>query len=192
MTEYSRREGAFQKGETLYRTGEDALVAHRPDGSRLELAWASIERARLRHAPRRFKRGRMLFTVSAPNGMLIVDNMHYAGGLPGRGRFEARDAEFAAFVADSAARIGVAAPAAGLYLGASAMSWSGQLMLALGGLALAGMAILAFAPGFGGWGLTAILLLAVLAAALPLLVRWAIRARPRRATVASLQNALIR
>lgn len=188
MTEYSKREGAFQKGETVYRAGPEALTAERPDGSRLALAWTEIDRARLRYAPTRFKPGRMLFTVSAPNGMLMIDTMHYAGP----GRFAAREAEFAALVLDAAHRIEAASPEPRLYLGASALSWSGQLMLALGGFGLAGIAILAFAPGFGGWGLTAFLHLIVLAAGLPLLARWAIRARPRRAGVAALQNELIR
>lgn len=192
MTEYSKREGAFQPGETVYRATPEALTARRPDGSTLALDWAQIDRARLRHAPTQVRRGRMLFTVAAPNGMLIIDNMHYAGRSLLGGRFQARDAEFAALVLDAASRIEAASPDPRLYLGASALSYSGQMLLALGGLGLAGIAILAVAPGLGGWGLTAILGLAALAAALPVLVSWVVRARPRAGSVAVLQNVLIR
>jgi hypothetical protein len=188
VTEYAKREGAFQPGETIYRAGEVALVAERPDGVRLELPWADVERVRLRPAPTRFKPGRRLLTLAGPAAILSIDNMHY--DRPGR--FEARDKEFAAFAAEAAGRTAAAVPEARFYLGAPGLSYAVQLMLALGGLALAGVAILAFAPAFGGWPLVIVLKLIVLAAFLPLLIRWAVQARPRRASVAALQEMLNR
>lgn len=192
MTEYAKREGAFQTGETVYRAGEAALVAERPDGARLALPWADVTRVRLRPAPARGRPGRRLLILAGPAAILVIDNMHYAGRLPDRRRWEARDAAFAAFAAEAVRRVNAAAPAARFYLGAPGLAYAARTMLTLGGLALLGVAILAFAPAFGGWPLAAVLILIVLAGLLPVLILRAVQGRPRRAGVAALQEALIR
>lgn len=175
MTSYSKRESIFHNGETVYRADPQALSARRPDGTHIDIPWGSVTRARLTYAPTRMKPHRRLLTIASPVGIVNIDDMHFAG----IGRFERREADFAAFAGAAADRIAQAAPQAGFFLGAAMLSYIALIMLGLGGLALAGIAILSLGLPLGGWPIAILLTLFLLLFFLPVFGRWVWRARPR-------------
>lgn len=178
MADYSQRVSLLESGEQSWTITAEALVRAAPSGETRQLVWRDVTQVRLAFSPTRFKTNRHVLTLTTRDGQRWrIDNMHFAG----IGRFEDRSARFTPFVLACVERIAAQAPGAAARLGAAAAVYWSQLafVVAAFGLLAAILLILPVGAGVVVW-----VKLVVILAALPLLARWILRARPRRTQLA--------
>lgn len=183
---YSKRENAFEKGQHVWSVEDDCLIWTRPSGDSLTLLWKDVGAVRAAFTPSRLKRWRHVFELTTRKGSrLLIDNGHFRA----IGDFEDRSASFIPFVLACLDRVIAHAPDAKASVGESPGGYMAQLAFAGSMLALMTYVLIVL-PTPLGWLIIVKLLL--IAAMIPLAIRWAIRSRPRKAplTVGGLQPGL--
>jgi hypothetical protein len=171
---YSKREHFFLKGETEYRVLPDRLVIRRPGEPERALPWSEVRTVRASFAPTRAKTGRHVLVIGFRNGLRVaVDNIHFRGLAD----FEERSGPYSAFVRAAMERIAAEAPEAQAALGATRAGYVAQVLLVSVAFAFLALVVLTlpFDPGPTSW-----IKLGIVALLLPVLLRWLVRAFPRR------------
>ncbi|MDH4384328.1 MAG: hypothetical protein QE280_02675 [Caulobacter sp.] len=177
MTGYAKRESGLESGVHCWRIDPQSLVWERPNGETLTLLWRDVTDLRIAFAPTRWKPWRRLLELRARHGRrLVIDNSHYRG----LGDFEDRSASFRTFALDCIDQVARAAPAARGWIGSRLGDYLARLLLAMLATALLIWVLIALPTPLG---LLVVLKLLLILASLPMLILWAIRARPRRAAI---------
>jgi hypothetical protein len=170
---YRKRQSLFEKAEREWRVEDDALVFRAADGREHRQPWRGATTVRMRYAPSNNLRWRYLFDIVFADGAhWQVDNMHFLGFAS----FENRAAGYTAFVRSALEHVRAAAPNAGIFAGGSPGCYYAQAALGVVTLVLLAM-LLVMLPIGGSW--TVLVRLGLVAAMIPLFVRWMRRNRPR-------------
>ncbi|WGM39031.1 hypothetical protein [Caulobacter sp. NIBR1757] len=176
-TTYSKRENAFEKGEHRWSVEDHALIWTRPAGDSLTLPWKDVGAVRAAYTPTRARTWRHVFELTTRKGSkLLIDNSHFRGIAD----FEDRSPTFVPFVLACLDRVVAQAPDARASVGSSPAGYFGQLLFMLATMALVIFVLVVLPSPLGGLILLKLLLIAVM---LPAAAVWAIRARPRRASL---------
>jgi len=177
---YAQRKNLFEKAETEYRLEDDALVWTGQYGEQ-RMPFSSIRHVRCSHAPTRMKLGRYLVTVTAKNGQsLTIDNMHFKGV----GDFEERTKQFVPFARALLGRLAAVQPDLTGRQGASPLAYWGNTLFAYGTMVILALVLLTLPIGLGDLATSSLIKLGIVAFFSYFLVRWSIRAWPRRFKVA--------
>lgn len=177
MSGYAKRESGLEARDHRWTVGAQSLVWEQPSGETLTLLWRDMTDMRITFAPTRWKPWRRLLELRARHGRrLVIDNSHYRG----LGDFEDRSATFRLFVLDCIDQVARAAPTARGWIGSPPGSYVARLMFALMATAVLILVMIALPTPLG---LLVALKLLLILASLPMVILWAIRARPRRAAI---------
>ena len=175
--EYRRRASTIEKTEVLWRAQADRLEQVAPDGTVVTtVPYRHVQRLRLAFAPGRFQTERFLMELRGASSRLVITNMHFVR----IGQFENRAETFFPLVRQVVAGVHAQNPAAQFSAGEQpSLYW---LMLGLNAAVFGLLAmIVLFLPIVpGNLPLSALVKAGILVFSLPMLLSWAINARPRR------------
>lgn len=171
---YAKRESVLEKGERSWRVTDAALVITEADGRFTEVPYSAVTGLRLAFVPASAKPWRhVCVVITRPGRVFEIDNGHFKGV----GDFEDRSAAYRTMVEALVGRLVATGSPARLHVGATAGAYAAQLILVLAVAVVLGWVLVV--TSFGVWPVTAIIKGIIVIVSLPLLVRWAIRARPR-------------
>jgi hypothetical protein len=177
VIEYRRRASIAQKSEVLWRAYPDRLEQVGPDGGAQAIVpFRNVRKVRVAFAPGRLQTQRFLMELTGASSRLVLTNMHFQG----IGQFENRSDSFFPLVRHVVNGVRTANPTAEFRAGEQpALYWLLLgFTLAVFGLLLLIILSLPLAPG----NLTVSIAIksGIILFSLPLLMSWAIKARPRR------------
>ena len=175
--EYRHRASVIEKSEAVWRTTPGALERVSEGGAVVfRVPYANIRSVRLAFAPGRFQTGRFLMELTGARSQLTLTNLHFKGFAD----FEDRSDTFFPLIREVVRGVAAANPEAKFQAGEQPALYLLLLAFALGSLALLAL-VVAFLPiAPGNVSLSAVLKLGLIAFSLPLLLSWAVNARPRR------------
>jgi hypothetical protein len=177
IKEYRQRTSAFEKGEVLWQAYADRLEKHGPDGAlQLTIPYERVRRVRIAWAPSRGQPGRLLMELTGSVSSVTISNMHYADFA----NFEDRAETFYPMLWLVALGVRRANPAAEFRAGERAELYWPLVCFAFGALAM--LAALLFSLPIGGGNITAcaVIKIGLIVIALPVLLGWAWKSRPRK------------
>jgi hypothetical protein len=179
-----RRRASVLEDEREYRVEQDHLVVG-SGGAERRLPWAGVRWLRLTFAPTEQKRGRYVFVLAfASRERIQIDNMHWRGFAD----FEDRSGSYVPFVRASVERIRALAPGARAFAGAPWWSYLGQIaILSISGALL--VWVLLEVSGHVSDSNQA--RVAAIVAALPVVMVWLVRGRPRRLDLGNLPPSVL-
>ncbi|MBA3069741.1 MAG: hypothetical protein FP825_14825 [Hyphomonas sp.] len=176
-TEYRRRASISKNSEVLWRACSDRLEQIAPDGTLvLTVPYRNVRKVRLAFAPGRFQTTRFLMDLRGETSRLILTNMHFEGF----GRFEDRTETFFPLVREVVAGVAAANPAAQFSAGEEPLLYGLMLGLNVAAFSMLALLILYLPIVPGNVSLSAMVKLGIVIFTLPLLLSWAVNARPRR------------
>ena len=175
--DFRQRLSAIEKGEILWRAFPDRLEKHGADGSlQLTIPYDRVRRVRITWAPSRGQPGRMLLELTGGRSRVIISNMHSAGFAD----FEDRAESFYPMVWLVALGVRRANPAAEFRAGERAEIYWPLLCFAFGALTMLAGVLFALPIGVGDVTTSAFIKGGFVLIALPLLLGWAWKSRPRK------------
>ncbi len=175
--EFRQRLSALEQGETLWRAYPDRLEKHGADGAlQLTVPYDKVRRVRVAWAPSRGQPGRLLMELTGGHSRIALSNMHFAGFA----NFEDRAESFYPLVWQVVLGVRRANPAAKFRAGERAELYWPLLCFAFGALALLGTVIFTLPIGAGDVAISALIKGGFILIALPLLLGWAWKSRPRK------------
>lgn len=176
---YSKRESILEKGLRSWTVTDDGLEVATASGHVSHIAWSAITGLQLSFAPTQYKPWRYRAVVKVRDGgKFEIDNGHYVH----IGDFEDRSADYRDMIEALIDGLAAAKPNFRVHVGAGSMSYFSQMLFV--GLMFAFLAyILWITDGGGAWAWPAVVKMGIVIASLPVLVAWAVLARPRTAPI---------
>lgn len=176
-TEYRRRASISKNSEVLWRACSDRLEQIAQDGTlMLTVPYRNVRKVRLAFAPGRFQTSRFLMDLRGETSRLILTNMHFEG----IGRFEDRSETFFPLVREVVAGVAAANPAARFSAGEEPVLYGLMFGLNVAAFSMLALLILYLPIVPGNVSLSAMIKMGIVIFTLPLLLSWAVNARPRR------------
>ncbi len=177
---YSKRESLFEKGERAWRVTGDTLYVSNDSGHTTTIPLDTITGLRLAFAPTQLKPWRYLAVVRTRTATFEIDNCHFLG----IGNFENRSAAYRAMIEALVVALKMNGARFQVAIGATAASYVVQVAFVV--LAAVILTCALIITSFSAWPWTAVVKIAIILVSLPLLIRWLVRARPRRAPLDTL------
>ncbi|AXE64269.1 hypothetical protein BBF93_08565 [Hyphomonas sp. CACIAM 19H1] len=175
--EFRQRISAFEKGEILWRAYPDRLEKHGADGAlQLTIPYDRVRRVRIAWASSRAQPGRLLMELTGERSRVTISNMHYAGFA----NFEDRAETFYPMMWQVALGVRRSNPGAEFRAGERAEIYWPLLSFAFGALVMLAGVLLALPIGAGNIPASVFIKGGFVLIALPLLLGWAWKARPRK------------
>ena len=185
---YRKRKNIFEKGEWEWLIQPDVLVEKSPAGIERRLPWSEVLLVRLVFSPTRSKTWRHYFQVHYRNGSsLEIDNVHFKSF----GMFEDRSKDYSPFVRMALERIAEHSPQAALTLGLTPLVYAAGLIVMVSAILILAYAVWMLPLSIGSPLVTGIVKLSLVIIAAPSFCLWALRTRPRKASLQAIpQNEL--
>lgn len=176
-TEYRRRASIAKNSEVLWRAHSDRLEQIAQDGTlMLTVPYRNVRKVRLAFAPGRLQTTRFLMDLRGETSRLIITNMHFEG----IGQFEDRTETFFPLVRQVVAGVAAANPAARFSAGEEPALYWVMFGLNVAAFSMLALLILYLPIVPGNVSLSAMIKMGIVIFTLPLLLSWAVNARPRR------------
>ncbi len=174
MVSYSKRENFFQKAEWTWMVEDAGLRVRDCHGADYLVPWSDVTAIRIATAPTNMKPWRQLMALKLrAGGEMVIDNVHFAGV----GEFQYRAETFAPFVRTVVEKLAARSPDMQCNLGAQTVGyWTSMALLTAGAI---GLGLVLLAVPFEGIPGIAWIKIGLVAAMVPALILWIVKARPR-------------
>ncbi len=176
MSEYQWRKSVLEKTKRIIRFDEREISEVRGESSGVRILWSDLANVRLTYAPTRMKPNRFLLTLKSATGApVIFENMSYESF----GNFVDQSTAFTKFTKDLFAEIARQRKDLPLMVGSPPASYWAQLISIIFIIFFLAFILISLPLPLGSWPIAALMELGIIAVSLPLLIKWAVRARPR-------------
>lgn len=149
------------------------------------IPFEAIERVRISFAPTRAKTNRYILIIEGKGRSIQAESTHFEGV----GRFADQSEEFGAFCRAFLDALARRQPDFRVQIGATAWNYMAQILVALIGLGLLAGVVVMLPIGGASW--TSYAKGAIILVLLPVLGRWAIKARPRHVPVTTVPRTYL-